>query len=380
MSHIAEVYAKDLGVKIGKPELTEHYFPICFKKYITFQNPIKMQAQQYDYWDIVFDLVKPHLNKKGIKVVQVGGPQEKAGKHVDHFIPTSFKQMNYVIKNAMMHVGVDSLPGHVASAYDIPSVILHFNLLKENSKPLWNKKSKCISIEPNFDKYKPSYMMEENPKRINDINPEDIAQNILNQLNIDAKIEFKTIRKGAVFQNLSLEIVPDFFGFSDSLKGKNINLRADLHYDLNNIVNWGKHYQLCLFLKQEIPPDALSFIKNNVKQIVFKLNDLEYDYTNFFKFIKKNKINLILLTENEDNISELRLKYFDFPVIPEPKPKEEDVKSLITDNTKFCSNKSFVSKGETFYSESSAKRLDKTNSFKYSEDSLKEIESLYLYE
>ena len=44
MSHIAEVYAKDLGVKIGKPVITEHFFPGLPNIYITIQSSNKMNA------------------------------------------------------------------------------------------------------------------------------------------------------------------------------------------------------------------------------------------------------------------------------------------------------------------------------------------------
>ena len=38
MSHLAEEYAKSCGVKIGKPVLKPHYFPIVYDKYITIHN------------------------------------------------------------------------------------------------------------------------------------------------------------------------------------------------------------------------------------------------------------------------------------------------------------------------------------------------------
>ena len=36
MSSISETYAKDLGVKIGKTKITEHFLPIPEEKYIKF--------------------------------------------------------------------------------------------------------------------------------------------------------------------------------------------------------------------------------------------------------------------------------------------------------------------------------------------------------
>jgi hypothetical protein len=380
MSHIAEVYAKDLGVKIGKPQITEHFFPICEEKYITFQNPAKMQAQQYDYWDIVLYLIKEELTKKGIKIIQIGGLQDIPTQFVDKFIPSSFKQMNYIIKNSLLHVGLDSLPGHVASVYDVPSVILHFNLYKENSKPIWHRKSKCISLEPDFSKIKPSYNTEEHPKRVNEIKPEVIAQAIFEQLNIKNKINFKTIRCGSRYHFNAVEIIPDFFGYNKDLVNKPINLRADLHFDLQNIFQWSRMCKLNLIINKPLSDEAILAIKENTEQVVFKLDNLEEDFNLFFKKLQRAKINLTIVTRNKDIVSELRLKYFDFNVFLEQFHKKEDINHLINENTKYLSKKSFISKGQSFNSEFAYKLLDNSIKYIHNNDSIKELENFYLYE
>ena len=43
MSHLAEEYAKSCGVKIGKPILKPHYYPVVHEKYITIHNDKKEQ-------------------------------------------------------------------------------------------------------------------------------------------------------------------------------------------------------------------------------------------------------------------------------------------------------------------------------------------------
>ena len=172
MSHIAEVYAKDLGVKIGKPIITDHFYAGLPSNFITLQASSKMPAANYKYWDMVISLIKPHI--QDIKILQVGGGKDQKIVGVDKYtLGCSFKQMNYIIKKSSLHVGCDSLPGHVASAYDIPSIILHFNLYPSNSKPIWNEKNSCISMSPDFSEVKPSFSL--NCNRINEIKPEDIA-------------------------------------------------------------------------------------------------------------------------------------------------------------------------------------------------------------
>ena len=64
MSHIAEEYAKSLGVKIGDPIINDHFYPIPWDKYITFHtNGKKVQAKHYDYWPIVFRLLSKKCNR-----------------------------------------------------------------------------------------------------------------------------------------------------------------------------------------------------------------------------------------------------------------------------------------------------------------------------
>jgi ADP-heptose:LPS heptosyltransferase len=371
MSHIAEVYAKDLGVKISDPVITEHFFPGLPKEYITIHSSNKMPASNYLHWDIVIDLVKPFLG--AFKIVQVGGPDDKAVRGIDlNTLGVSYKQMNYIIKKSKTHFGCDSLPGHVASSYDIPAIILHFNLYAENSKPLWHKKNKCISIAPDFSEIKPSYGA--SCDRINEIKPEAIAQSILDQLNIKEKIKFKTIRIGKSFNNDVVEIVPNFKGISEELKDKPINIRGDLHWDLENIITWCQFSFVNLYTTSTFDLELLKYMPN-LKQVIFKCQEAgDTGKSKFFKELKKRKINLIIEAQDGVDVNKLRLEYFDYNVLEENKPGKE-IKA-----SKFLSRKRFVNNAEVFNSESSAKRLDKSNNFIYDEASSKELESLYLYE
>ena len=372
MSHIAEVYAKDLGVKIGKPTITEHFFPGLPEKYITIQSSNKMPSANYLYWDMVLELIKPLIGD--VKIVQVGGSDDGNINGVDFpTLGSSYKQMNYIIKKAKVHVGCDSLPGHVASAYDVPSVILHFNLYKNNSKPLWHEKKSCISLSPDFSKIKPSFGV--NCKRINEIKPEVIAQSILDQLEIKTKIKFKTIKIGANFQDEVVEIVPDFFGYSKELAGKPVNVRGDIEHNINNICQWCQMCVVNLHISKTFDLNALNYMPN-LKQVTYKYDTSKNeDLTNFFKTLKNRKINVVIQVKDKKKISDIRFKYFDFLVTEVIDPEIENITA-----SKFISKKRFISEAKVFPSESSAKRLDKSNNFVYDEISKLELESLYLYD
>ena len=81
MSHIVEEYAKELGVQIGKPTITEHFYPGLTDKYITLHQSTKSPSANYKYWDIVIRLLKTRLGD--IKIVQVGGREDKPISHCD---------------------------------------------------------------------------------------------------------------------------------------------------------------------------------------------------------------------------------------------------------------------------------------------------------
>lgn len=370
MSHIAEVYAKDLGVKIGKPIIADHFYPGLPEKYITFQASNKMPAKNYNHWDLVIGLIAPHL--QGMKIVQVGGPKDPQVNGVDLFIPSSYRQMNYIIKNGQAHFGVDSLPMHVASVYDRPIVALFSNLYKNNAHPLWNKKTKAICLEPDFSGNKPSFGP--NCDRINEIKPEEISQAILDQLGIQEKIKFKTIRIGSNFHKQVVEIIPNFSSLAAELQGKLINVRGDLYWDLENIVRWCRFSFVNLIISSSFSLNHLKQMKN-LKQVIYKYDENENeDLTDFFKALKKHKINVIIQLKDNSRISDVRLKYFDFNVISEPEPHKE------ISAGKYLSSKRVVSEAQTFNSESAYIRLDKSNNFVYDEASSKELESLYLYD
>ena len=372
MSHIAEVYAKDIGVKIGKPVITEHFFPGLPEKYITFQASNKMQSKNYLYWDVVIKLVKPHMGD--IKIVQVGGPKDDVVKGVDLFSPSSYKQMNYIIKNGIGHFGVDSLPMHVASVYDKPITALFGNLFKENASPLWNKKSKAICLEPNFSDKKPSFGKD--CSRINEIKPEKIAQSVIDQLSIKEKVKFQTVNIGNSFSRETLEIVPNFFAIAPELKDQPINLKANVHLNYENIIYWCQYCKVNLYLKEIIPDEVINSC-SNLKQVIFEYSKNTEDeaFNKFLKKLKSNKINIIIQVKDKDILSSTRLKYFDFNIIEQ---EYSDLKD-IPENCKFLSKKKFSTNKEVYNSESCAKRLDKSNNFVYDEVSKLEIESLYLY-
>ena len=95
MAHLLEEYAKNLGVKISQPVIKDHFFPLNMEKYITISNDDSTDSKNYPYYEIVINLLKPFLDRAGIKIVQLGGKTRIAG--VDAALNLNFKQNRFIL-------------------------------------------------------------------------------------------------------------------------------------------------------------------------------------------------------------------------------------------------------------------------------------------
>lgn len=356
MSHLIEEYSKSLGCRIGTPHLSDHFYPTLSEKYITFHtNGKKVPAKHYDHWSIVISMLKIYLGD--IKIIQVGGPDDPLLPSCDEDSRgSSFKQMSYIIKNSILHFGIDSLPMHIASAYDKSSVCLFSNLYIENAKPIWNKKSEYKCISPDFSKIKPSFSLTENPKRVNEILPEEIASNVLNLLGVDNDMEsYKTLNIGAFYTNKLLEVVPDFIPDPSFVPQDVINVRCD-YFDSDEFLKFWINKKVNLMVSRKIELGMLQHFRGSIAGMTIFLEDENFD-PEYLKVLNNLNINFNLICRDKEKLSDLRLKFFDWTVEEYTKntKKNIDFDSEICDNTFYHSNKTIISKGKSYYSKAAWK-------------------------
>ena len=72
MSHLIEEYAKCLGVKIGRQQISDHFYPITSDKYITLQTSKGIQTRNNSQWETVDTMIKKkakvlNVNTYGLK-------------------------------------------------------------------------------------------------------------------------------------------------------------------------------------------------------------------------------------------------------------------------------------------------------------------------
>ena len=353
MSHLAEVYAKDLGVKIGKPFFKPHFFPILEDQYITVHTDNGVQAKHYDYWDEALLLVKqaaPH-----IKIIQIGSGKEPEIKKADKFIKTtSIKQSAYIIDKALVHVGIDSSPVHVASHLNTPIVAIYAHTYASTCDPLWGDKSKQVIIESDRDGEKPSFSVKEQDKKINKINPEQIANAILKQLGLQ-ELKFETLFIGPLYKQQILEIIPDN---AYDIKSDNIVVRFDLLHEEDNISEILKKNIIAVRTSK---PISENLIKNpRIKVVQYVSDSFDED---FVKLLVKLGKEFNLICTSKENLSAQRFKFFDFGIsyYNEKEKIENKKKNLSLDKFSYSSNKK-VLKNKTIhpsmYAANDLKNLD----------------------
>tara|TARA_Y100000004_G_scaffold19865_1_gene20382 strand:+ start:36 stop:1184 length:1149 start_codon:yes stop_codon:yes gene_type:complete len=376
MPHLLEEYAKNLGVKISKPIVKEHFFPIGFEKYITVCPDQTNNSRNYKHYPVVFFILKQFLEKHGIKVIQLGGAAKIDG--VDAALNLPFKQQAYVISKSLLNLGCDGETAHVSSVKKRPTVTLFGNTFAAINKPMFCRSSLMVNLEPKWNK-KPSFSNVSDD--INNILPETVAQSIIKLLKIEnCKVNFKTIRAGAAYTDKIVEVVPTTFYNLSLQPNQELFIRADYGINKDAFVKYCQNYKVSIFSKALLKPDFIKTLAPNINNIflrVKKEDDIIPD--SYFKIIKNMNINLILLAERKKDINYLRNIYFD-AILQEYRPENKD-SFKIKNNYKILTAKRLISEGKEYLSEAHwEKNLDNNNKMLDGEKSLSEIELFYIYE
>ena len=166
--HIVENLALNCGCKISRPKIQQVFVPVEYPRYITIDNGEFKDEKSYDLFNCVFKLIKPLLQKEGIKILQVSKHKEQQAVYgIDKDLSSvSYRQKSYLIYHSMLHICVDSFSAQVAGMYDKKTVFVPSILYSGNSKPFFNsyKNLKVVSAETDI---KPSLGAPEGIKRVN---------------------------------------------------------------------------------------------------------------------------------------------------------------------------------------------------------------------
>jgi hypothetical protein len=356
MPHLVETYALNCGLKIDKPQILEKFFPLTSDKFITIHPNSKYGSKCYDYWDEVVNIIKDPLKENGIDILQIGTKEDTPIRGCLHSQGNcDINQTAYIISKSILHLGADSFPTHVASGYGKKIVCLYSNTYAEIAKPYWTKEQDMVLLEPDRSKRKPSYSAEENPKTINEINPDDIADAVLNLLGIKYDKKFKTIKKGVHYNAPIIQLVPDCLINVSQLGVDSVIVRMDLNHNEQALAEQLKVSKCSVVTEKPINLELLKAFKPKIKEFVYFINK-ETHNPDFVKELNKIGFPVVLMSEmSDEDIDSVKLYYMDYGLIQKaPKCPEEEVKkikSLDLNNLYYKAKRIIISEGKYYHSE-----------------------------
>lgn len=321
------------GQQIESIQIYEKYFHLPFDKYITF-GPWSKESKNYDLWNDVLVIILPELDKNNIKIVQIGGPNERPLKGTFYIAgQTNINQVAWIIKNSLLFFGADSFGQHLAGHYNIPLVDLIVNNYSSVVKPYFGDASKQVILEPPRDiDEKPTFSYQEIPKSINRIHPELIAKSILQLLNIEYKYPYQQIYLGDIY------LSPMIISACDSLINPQQvgvdSLILDLTLNHNEQILL-EQLQICpgsLLVSNPLSQNILDFHKSTrrIREIVYLIQTAQNSSPDFIKKVAKYGIPLRMIsTMNSEDLNIIKLDYMDIGTIfKKPEFSPEQIKEL----------------------------------------------------
>jgi hypothetical protein len=374
--HLIERYATACGVKIDKPYIYDTFFPVNVEKYISFQPFSKYPSKNYDYWNEVINIINPYLEKENIKIIQIG---VKDDKHINNTInlsgQTNISQAAYIIKNSILHLGADSFASHIASGFNKKIVCIYSNNNINNVKPYWSKSEDLILLSPKLNK-KPQYSVNEVPKTINNIKPEDIAEGVLKLLNIPYNNIPKTIHIGNDYINKTLEIIPDKHINPTQIGLDTLVIRMDYVFNEQVLELFLQHKKCIIFTNKPISEELLKKYKQNIPQLIYvieKNND-----STFAQTLKRNAINTIFISYlSEEDLNKFKLHYMDYGLIVKRDYPTDKIQT--NNNTFFKSSRILISSEGQFNSKYQWETKDTSNKYINHPELNKELNNLYIF-
>lgn len=352
--HLVEQYALACGAKIDKPYIYEKFAPLPFNNYITF-SPYSKPAKNYDYWREVLFMLINDFKKVGVNIIQLGTKEEKPIEGCyDMRGQLDINQTAYIIKRGLLHLGADSFPTHMASSFGKKIVSLYSASPVQNCGPIFSKEEDVFLISSPKEGKKHSHSLQESPKTINRIGPEEIACAVFKLLGIKAKAKNKTIRIGNKWVNEFIEVVPSSVTkFSKKIPTDRHVIRMDYHYNIEVMKEQLKVNSGLIVTDKPIPIKDIAEVKSNIHQILFLVKDSSYD-KNFPRDLDKNNIpNSVFSTLEGDELNRLKFDILDLDKdiqIIDKKSKEllPNHENLDLNKLTFRSRK-FVIEGDTIY-------------------------------
>ena len=316
--HLLESQSTQAGQAIGKPEIYPKFFPLPITNpYIVF-SPQSKDAKIYDMWLDVLNIIAPILDKNNINIIQTGAANEKPYPHCIHLMgQTTINQVAYIVQKSIGVLSVDTFVHHISDFMGIKSVILVSNNFSNNVRGYFCPDNQMVLEPPREKDERPSFAVQEIPKTINKIKPEDIAAAVFKMLNIDFHNSYEQIYVGDVYlQTKMLEMVPDNLINPQGLGVDSLIVRMDFLFSEDLLA---KQLQICpcsILTNRPISLDLIKNFKPRIKELVYLIDSEEHSKPDFVKAVSSLGIPFrVLSTLPQDKINELKLDWMELAII-----------------------------------------------------------------
>lgn len=325
---LLESYSRSTSVDIKhKPFLYQKYFPLPpeITKYITLQNSSGMSAKNYTYWQEVVDILFPILEKNGIKILLLGDKDSTPlNKVINLCGQTTIHQSAYLVKRALLHFGNDSWLCHYAGAEDVPLVSLYGSTTVANHSPYFFNKDKTIFLESDRNGQKASFAREENPKTIDLIKSELVAESVCKLLGLEYTYPYKTLVTGRTYFSKMVESACDNVVNVQALNIPTIIIRYDYNQNLAILTQQLQLGKCSIVTDRPIPINILIQLKSNIIEICYRID--KNHNPKFCQELQDNKFNYRLYSElTEEELNKIKLDYIDFNIIVRREFKKPEV-------------------------------------------------------
>ena len=142
---LAEEYASHCQCELGDYFIEEEKHDFSLNgSYATLHvgsGSNKWSARKYLHWQEVVDNLKACVTN--LKIVQIGAEDDMKIKNVDMDLTgkTNYNQLATLMKDAILHIGIDSFPMHLASAYKKSLVAVFGSSYAKSTGPWYKDKT-----------------------------------------------------------------------------------------------------------------------------------------------------------------------------------------------------------------------------------------------
>lgn len=329
---LSDYYAQYSGVEPEKPEFPSIWIARPEGEYFTVCTGAVTQSRIYSYFGKVISLLcLPY------RIVQIGaGEDYPIPNAIDYRGRLNLRQESFLIEGAKFHLGNDHVFNNLAEMADVHSFSVHAVLPGSAAAP---RDHTFISAP----KDRPSYADIENPKSINLIKPEDVANSILEKLG-KPRLSIKTVKIGPSFLEERIDLIPDFAIPPDTFRGRKIVCRYDLCPNREGLIHFLNCYGGAILTYDPIDPEILKAFRGKIPHVVYYVDrNLNID---FIRFLSHSGIPYDLVSNKQGKeLSDLKLELFDFNQIKSPRKYAVDD---LSESMKFETNRVFFSRNQ-FY-------------------------------